>query len=227
MPRLLLLLTLFGLVLAGLSGWLLNEAFNRSPGTIVSEAPNLLDQVRHPVTEPMLARTEAIKGLECPEIILQDSFGKPLNLADQYKNGPLVLVFTKVGCPCSMEAQPFFNELAKKFGEGARFVGVIDGAPHDAARYREDLNVTYPMALAGGGAMFKLFDVKRSVYVSLVGRDGKVVKQWPGYNKEMLQDLNKSVAKQAGRDAIVQNVSEAPDELSSGCAFDAATPNGE
>ena len=46
---------------------------------------------------------------------------------------PLVLLFIKEGCPCSVEFEPYFHRLEERYRDAADFVGVID-ADADLAR---------------------------------------------------------------------------------------------
>lgn len=186
-----------------------------------SSPGNLFDVPLHPVTEPMWQKARAVAGRTAPNFTLPDQLGKSVTLSEECKRGPVVLVFTKDGCPCSVEAQPLFNDLSAA-NPGVTFLGIIDGPQHVASKYKEDFRVPYRMLLAGDGAIFGSFDAKQSVYTTLIGQDGKVIKQWPGYNKAMIVELNEDLAKAANASAKPLDVSMAPDKLSSGCKFERA-----
>lgn len=180
---------------------------------------NLLDEPRHPVTDPMWRKARAVAGKAAPNFTLADHEGKQVTLMEECKKGPVVVVFTKDGCPCSIESQPFFNQLSTDFAGKATFLGVIDGPKHIASKYHDDFKVPYRMLLAEDGAVFKSFDAQQSVYTTLVGADGMVVKQWPGYNKSMLVELNELLATATKISAPKLDVTMAPDKMNSGCAF--------
>lgn len=189
-------------------------------GQAVSKNRNLLDEPRHPVTDPMWQTARAVAGKPAPNFDLLDPQGKQIVLAQEVRKGPVVLVFTKDDCPCSMEAQPFFNQLAKGFAGKVTFYGVIDSKAPEASKYRDDFKVPYEMLISDkDGAIFKAYRAKRSVYTTLIGKDGVVIKQWPGYNRAMFVELDEELAKVTGSKAIQINTDMAPEKMNSGCAF--------
>lgn len=189
------------------------------PPKVVSLNDNLLDTPRHPVTEDMWKKSRARAGQPAPLFVLQDHMGDKLQLTELLKKGPVVLVFTKDGCPCSMESQPFFNQLARHFAGKATFVGVIDAPQHVASKYKDDFSVPYTMALAADGAVFKSFGSLQSVYTTLIKADGIVAKQWPGYSRATLTDLNEELATLTQIKPGVIDLTMAPSQITSGCFF--------
>ena len=205
------------LVLAGTGLVLYGQTLGAKP---VSNSTNLLDVPRHPVTDTMWREARAQVGKPAPPFELADSDGRNVALLDLCRSKPVVLVFTKDGCPCSIESQPFFNRLASGYAGKVAFLGVIDGPKHVASKYRDDFKVPYPMLLAEDGAVFRAFRSGRSVYTTLVGTDGTVLRQWPGYSKGMLGELNADLAQFTSSSHINIDLSMAPDKLNSGCDFD-------
>jgi peroxiredoxin len=184
---------------------------------IDSNVPNLLDEPRHPVTAPMWDEAEDLAGLKAPSFELNDSKGRPVRFGGVPPEKPMVLVFTKDGCPCSIESQPFFNQIAKGYGDRARFLGVIDAPAATAADYSSDFSVPYPMLSANDETVFRAFKSERSVYVTLIDPTGIVVRQWPGYSKAMLKELNTEIASLAGGAPADVDLTAAPEEMTSGC----------
>lgn len=180
---------------------------------------NLLDEPRHPVTQPMWQRSRAIEGKPAPDFTLTGADGKPVNLSEERNGGAVMLVFTKDGCPCSIESQPFFNTLAKGYAGHVTFLGIIDAPKHVASKYHDDFSVPYEMVLAGEGDVFRVFDARQSVYSTLVAKDGTVVRQWPGYSKKLLVEINAALSKVSGQPLVKLDTAMAPDKESSGCAF--------
>ncbi len=181
---------------------------------------NLLDSPRHPVTDPMWKRAHAIEGKPAPNFTLQSNESKLITLSQVCQKGPVVLVFTKDGCPCSIEAQPFFNELAKGYMGKASFLGIIDANKSVATQYQIDFKVPYTMLLGQEPDIFKAYDSLQSVYTTLVDSKGKVVKQWPGYCKAMLIDLNERLATLTQTQPTKIELGMAPEKMNSGCAFE-------
>ena len=208
---------LFALLLLGAAGFMAYLVMQRPRA--IANVPNLLETPRHPVTEPMWKRSKAVAGKPAPDFELADSTGKQVRLSKVLVSGPAVLVFTKDGCPCSIEAQPFFNQIAGKMAGKVNFLGVIDSDKRVADKFKEDFKVPYPMLLAGDGAVFASYDAKRSVYVTLVARDGSVVKQWPGYSESMLKELVGVLESDSGVSPLEFTFEMAPKVMNSGCEF--------
>lgn len=208
----------FSMLLLLCSAILAFKVMSSRAGT-TSTSKNLLDEPRHPVTEPMWQKARAVAGKPAPNFTLKTPDGKAVTLFDECKKGPVVIVFTKDGCPCSIESQPFFNELAKGYGDRAVFLGVIDGESHVASKYHDDFKVPYRMVLAENGDVFKSYNATQSVYTTLVGPDGVVVKQWPGYNRSMLVELDHMISKLDGGEEVRIDTTKAPEKMNSGCAF--------
>ncbi len=142
----------FSLALAGVGMSFYGQALLARP---VSNSTNLFDEPRHPVTDPMWRESRAQTGRAAPAFELHDSDGRVVRLLESCKFCPVVLVFTKDGCPCSIESQPFFNQLAAGAKGRVTFLGVIDGPRHVASKYKDDFKVPYSMLLAEDGAVFK------------------------------------------------------------------------
>lgn len=228
MNRRLLSLTGLGLALAGVSIALVSESSRRLwPVTVSSASANLLKEPRHPVSPLMSQRSSSLQGKSARILTLDGAASNTINVGELLGNGPVILVFTKDGCPCSIEAQPYFNALAKAYKGTASFVGVIDSNRHEAVRYMIDFDLAYDLACATDRTIFDAFDAKRSVYVTLLGKDGRIVRQWPGYSKTMLEELSETIAAEAKVEVQTIDVSKAPLEMNSGCPFEPSTPDGE
>ena len=186
---------------------------------VVSNSPNLLSEPKHPVTEPMWAKSRALAKNAAPNFTLETPNGKAIELMAACQDRPVVLVFTKDGCPCSIEAQAFFNQLSTGYEKAVQFYGVIDGASHVASKYRDDLKVPYDMLLEPNGRVFKAYKANQSTYTTLVGKGGQILKQWPGYSRAMLVELDEMLAKETGRPAARIDTTMAPEKMNSGCAF--------
>lgn len=192
----------------------------RNFGNAVSNSVNLLDAPRHPVTDPMWKNARAVAGKPAPNFTLQDLNSKDWTLSVATKEAPVVLVFTKDGCPCSIESQPFFNSIASNYAGTAKFVGVIDADKIVASKYRDDFKVPYEMILAGDGSVFTAYRSLQSVYTTLITKGGIVKKQWPGYSSATLVELNELLSQETGKPAAKLDLTMAPSLISSGCFFE-------
>lgn len=192
----------------------------REAGNAVSTSVNLLDTPRHPVTDPMWKNAKAVEGKPAPNFTIKDIAGKDVTLEGLYHDTPVVLIFTKDGCPCSIESQPFFNAIASHYGKSVAFVGVIDSERIAASKYRDDFKVPYQMLLAGDGSVFKSYRSLQSVYTTLISKGGIVKKQWPGYSKATLVELNELLSEETKTSPAKLNLDMAPSLISSGCFFE-------
>ncbi len=61
-------------------------------------------------------------GATAPTFRAPGSDGETYVLGDLLKDGPLVLVFIKDGCPCSKSAEPFFRRLHASGRGWVRFI---------------------------------------------------------------------------------------------------------
>lgn len=202
------------LILLGLAAML---AF--APPRVDGNATNMATTPRHPVTQEMEKSAGAEAGRAAPEFSLKSSKDEVVSSKELLKKGPVVVVMTKDGCPCSIESQPFFNQIHESYQDVATFVGIIDADIPVAQLYVSSLSVPYPILTETGEKTFRDFGAKQSVYTYLIGKDGKVVRVWPGYSAKTLIELNQAVADAAGVKARVLALKDAPAVMTSGCYF--------
>lgn len=193
-------------------------AVNRPEAPIEANVPNLLNEPRHPVTLKMEQDAKAVVGEAAPEIALTDDQGHPYSLSAHVKDGPVLVVMVKEGCPCSMEAQPFFNQLAKAY-PAVKFVAVTDAPKYQASKFRDDFEVPYPLVTEPGMHTFEAFQSPRSVYATLIGKGGTVRAMWPGYSKSIITEISKALAQETGLPEAKLDLHDAPERPSSGCKF--------
>lgn len=185
----------------------------------VSNGINIAETPRHPVTEPMWSDAKSFIGTKAFEFNLKDTEDKEVTLKGLLQQGPVVVISTMDGCPCSLESQGFFNDIAKAYVGKVQFVGIMDAGRVVANKYKDDLSVPYPILCDPEKTTFRPYRSKQSVYVTLISQEGTVLRQWPGYSKTMLVDLSASIAGEVGVRPIVTNVARAPEEMTSGCYF--------
>lgn len=193
-------------------------------GPVVSNSVNMALEPRHPVTEAMRQAADARPGEAAPEIELLDTSSKTVRLSDMVAKGPVLVVTIKDGCPCSIEAQPFFNQMVKDYEGKFSILGVTDAPRIKAEKYKMDFDVQFPVVTEPGRKTFDAYHALNSVYSTLVGSDGVVIKQYPGYSKRILQDMNEQIAKATGAAPAKLDLADAPERDSSGCPFFEETP---
>jgi len=173
----------------------------------------------HPVNAEMRANSERMKLKSAPDFKLKNVDGKEFNLAKAMDGKPTLIVFVKDGCPCSIEAEPMLQQLAKHHGDSIRLVGIFDKGVKEAKEWIKNNTSQHLILLDESLKTMKDYDSPRSVYATLVAPDGKIEKQWPGWSKSMLEDANSRLAKLSNKPERVFDTGYAPLEDSSGCSF--------
>lgn len=197
------------------AGWLLSAP----AGFVRPDSANIVDVPRHPVTEEMWDKALARGGVDAQEIRLKTSNGEPFSLFDQLEKGPVVLVATKDGCPCSIESQPFFNQIQALYKGQVTFVGLIDADLPIAQLYKSGHEVAYPIVSATAKDPFLAYRFKQSVNLALISKDRKIKRVWPGYSASMLLTLNQAIADELKVPAKAMTLEHAPSNMTTGCYF--------
>lgn len=184
-----------------------------------SNSVNIQNVPRHPVTEEMFVKAEDFVGREAPAFELPDSDGKMTTSADLIGHKATVLVMTKDGCPCSIESQGFWTNLAMYYGNSVQFFGIIDVDSAGGRKFKSDFSVPYPILSSETDEVFKKFGAKQSVYVYVFDSNGIVKKVWPGYNLASLKELNMILSGLTGKESLATDWEMAPEKMTSGCFF--------
>jgi thiol-disulfide isomerase/thioredoxin len=125
-----------------------------------------------------------------PEIQLSDLNGKVYQLHD-YLGAVTLLNFWAVWCgPCRMELpelQKIYNELGRK---GFVVLAIAVDTPKEQVKpFMERLGITLPAMLIDQETQASL-GVSRIPFTVLLDRDGKVVQVYPGYSREVVEDIH-------------------------------------
>ncbi|QYK52430.1 MAG: redoxin domain-containing protein [Fimbriimonadaceae bacterium] len=219
MARPLQLMTV-GLCVLLIGGAIYLQASKPGFENVRSNTTNIQQTPRHPVTQQMEVDAQSFVGNQVPDFELKDSESKPKKHSDLIGKGkPSVLVMTKDGCPCSIESQRNWTELANHYGDAVQFLAIMDAEPVATKKFKTDFSVPYPILSSPDDKVFRAFGAKQSVYVYLMDGSGKVTAVWPGYNKEMVTALNMQLSASTGKDPWKDEMMMVPDEMTSGCYF--------
>jgi hypothetical protein len=145
--------------------------------------------------------------------------GSRVGWEDLARRRPVVLVFIKKGCPCSVEFEPYFHRLYRAYPECAAFAGVIDGGTGAARDYAEANHVPYPVLADPGRELISRFRAENGAYVALLTPEGVLDTLWPGCSAGMMRELSHRVAELAGREEQPIETSGLPAALTAGCPF--------
>lgn len=180
----------------------------------------IVETPSHRVTPEMLESSTRLAETQVPDLRADASDGASYELRALSASSPLVLVFIKGGCPCSMSAQPFFNELHAAYGRGARFLGVIHGDLELARGWSREQRVPFPILADPEMQIIRAFRAENSAYVALISARGRVEGLWPGFSSGMLRELGARLALLTGAEERPLDVSAAPEDMYTGCPFD-------
>ncbi len=186
---------------------------------VKSNSVNIQEIPRHPVTKDMISKAEDLAGNRVPSFELPDTDGKMVQSTELIGKKPTVLVMTKDGCPCSIESQGFWTNLAMYYGNSVQFFGIIDVKPEEGRKFRTDFSVPYPILSSVDETVFRNFGAKQSVYTYVFDAEGVVKKVWPGYNLASLKELNQMLSEMTGKESLATDWEMAPEKMTSGCFF--------
>jgi hypothetical protein len=176
-------------------------------------------QIRHVVTPQMEVETAAMANrMPGPEQAISNS-GKSVQFGEAAASRPEFVLFIKTGCPCSVDAQPIFNNLARKFAKEVDFVGVIDGDPEVAKSYASQFLVAFPVVADQHLSIIRSYRALAATFSALVARNGHIVKMWPGYSVSILKEMNHDLSRAADVKETPFDPEYAPIQKASGCAF--------
>jgi peroxiredoxin len=214
MNRLILLL----LGISALGAGILYAAV-RSAGPPRMEPGSALDVTKHQVTPAMLAATDTMSHQAAPGFGLKGTDGASYDLEALAKDGPLVLCFIKDGCPCSSDAQRYFNRLHAAYGKDVRFLGVIDGDNDRGRAWGQKNGTTFPLVADPDLAVIHAYKAESSAYVALIAKGGEIDHIYPGYSAAMLAESGARIARLAGVAPRTIDASGAPGDLLTGCSY--------
>lgn len=178
-------------------------------------------QPTHPVTAEMLKDASRQNLRPAPAFRLVDArTKKPFDTAQTFAQQPTLVLFIKEGCPCSIEAQPVFNDLARAYAGKVQFLGITDAKPDLAREWAQTNEASFPVLSDPGLGAMKAYAAPRSAYFALVNLDGRIERFYPGYNKETIADVNDRIAKLVGQWPASVDLTHVPERPTSGCSYD-------
>jgi glutaredoxin-dependent peroxiredoxin len=140
------------------------------------------------------------QGDAAPDATLFSTDGRPVSLASEWSEGPLVVLFFPLAftSTCTAEMCTVGDDLASYTGLGAKVVGVSVDSPAALRRFREDIGADYPFLSDFNRDAARAFGVlrdeplrpglrgvaDRSAFV--IGPDGRVRYAWHTTNPGLL-----------------------------------------
>lgn len=129
-----------------------------------------------------------------PSFELELLDGTTLDLAEQWAERPVVLVFFESFCELCAQQQAEITELSEQYRDAILFVGVgsTSGAD-DTAEYVREHDIAYPVGLDDSGEVFRRYGVDEPPLVALIARGGQLVRGWPGGVEDLDAQLTRFV----------------------------------
>lgn len=173
----------------------------------------------HVITPQMEVESAAMAHQVAFSGAYKDLSGRAVQVGGSSRAKPQYILFVKDGCPCSIDAQPIFNRLLKKFEGSVDVLHLTDADSAKATKYASMFKVTAPIVTDTKLAAMKGFGAKAAVYSVLIARNGHIIKLWPGYSADMLREMNETLSKAAGVPVTPFDPTYAPKKKTSGCSF--------
>lgn len=200
---------------------LISRRSNTGPEAPASAPIDSSLEQKHLVTGEMIRDAEELTGRAAPAVSAAAVDGTVFSLDDLVKEKPAAIIFIKDKCPCSAAAEPYFQELYRRYQDGIAFYGVIDGHKEVAQAWIDLHHTPYPILLDAGLDVVHDYHIPNSAYLVLIGKDKVIRKVYPGYSVDLLNDMNAAMAKLAGTQPKPLDLpDDTPVEPYSGCTFD-------
>ncbi len=129
-----------------------------------------------------------------PGFTLKDLSGKTVRLAD-FKGKVVLLDFWATYCIPCLDAIPEFQKLYESHKkEGFEVVGIsIDSFTDNVPAFVKEQGVGYTVVLDPEAKAQDAYAIRGLPETFLVGRDGKVLEHWIGYDAELETEIKKAV----------------------------------
>ncbi|HEX6358403.1 TlpA disulfide reductase family protein [Actinophytocola sp.] len=116
--------------------------------------------------------------------------GSTLDLAEQWKTRPVVLVFFESWCELCARQQDDITALSEEYRDTVLFVGVgQESGSADAAEYGREHDIDYPVGLDPTGEVWRRYRVDEPPLVALISKGGRLVRGWPGGTTELDEQI--------------------------------------
>jgi peroxiredoxin len=159
----------------------------------------------HPVTPTMESAAEGVAGRSVTTLSVDN-------------DRMMVVVFVLPDCPCSIDYETYVQRLHQTYGDQIAFLEVVAGDGLVTEQWKQQQSTPFPVISDWDKAIAQEFGASRSAYTALV-REGKIIKLWPGYSVNMLQELGKLISEETKSASRSFDVSGAPEQMTSGCSL--------
>jgi peroxiredoxin len=136
----------------------------------------------------------AVLFAPAPDVTLQTLAGKPFRLQD-YKDKVILLDFWATYCQPCHDSIPVFQKLHEEFNpKGLAVIGIsIDVYSGHVGDFAKEIGMTYPVALDTQHDSAAAYGVTKLPVTWLVGRDGRLLRRWDGFNPVIGEEIREEV----------------------------------
>lgn len=136
-------------------------------------------------------------GDQAPDFMINEAGGKSYKLSD-LRGRIVMLQFTASWCSVCRQEMPFIEKEVWKpgMGSGLIVIGIDrDEPPEKVLKFKNDIGVTYPLALDPGADIFGLFALKQAGVTRnvIIDRKGKIVFLTRLFDKEEFSRMKKVI----------------------------------
>lgn len=112
--------------------------------------------------------------------------GSTLDLAEQWRVRPVVLVFFESWCELCARQQTDIGAVSEEYRDMVLFVGVgHESSREKLAEFMRDHDIDYPIGLDPGGDIWRRYHVDEPPLIALISKGGRLVRGWPGGTTEL------------------------------------------
>jgi thiol-disulfide isomerase/thioredoxin len=145
-----------------------------------SGGPASTGELPGPVPEDAVFRAPPASAPPAPTFELTLLGGDTLDVAEQWDERPVVLVFFESWCTLCRDQQESINEVVDDYRDVVLFVGIANQSePADVEQYVGDNDITYPVGIDSTGRTFLNYAVTEPPLVALVSKGGQLLRGWP------------------------------------------------
>ena len=142
------------------------------------------------------------QGKKAPAFSAMGTDGKTHSLESQLKEGMAFMYFIKEGCPVNHQAAPFVQKLAAAYKEDANLLGVYNGSVADGKSWLKRYKSTFPLIEDPSLKVIRSYGALYSPWLVAVKEDGTIAKVYEGASPKELEEINKMMAKAAGKELV-------------------------
>ena len=135
---------------------------------------------------------------QAPDFTLPAADGKRVRLADELKDGQVLLTFFKISCPTCQYAMPFLDRLARQLeGSSAKMFAISQDTPADTERFNAEFRFEAPELFDAEDEQYPVSNAYGITHVPtafLIESDGRIAYKMESWSKSDVEQIAKKLA---------------------------------